>query len=253
MDKLALLGVLLAITAIYLGQTMEGGNFVSLINAPALLIVVGGSLGAIMIQAPLQVFRRSLAMLRWMFHPPMVRWKRSIHKVTVWSETARKEGILGLEDSMRREKDPFTKKAMQLLIDGREPETIRSTLEIDLETREEFEYAAAKVYEAMGGYAPTIGILGAVMGLIHVMENLSDPTNLGRGIAVAFVATIYGVGLANLFLIPLSKKFQSIVKNTMREKEMIMEGIICIASGENPRNIAVRLQAYNTDQYGSQT
>ena len=251
MDKLALLGALLAIIAIYLGQTMEGGHFTSLVNAPALLIVVGGSLGAIMIQVPLITFRRSLAMLSWILSPPKVQWKRSIHKVTAWSETARKEGILGLEDSLRREKDPFTKKAMQLLIDGREPETIRSTLEIDLETREDFDYAAAKVFEAMGGYAPTIGILGAVMGLIHVMENLSDPANLGKGIAVAFVATIYGVGLANLFLIPLSKKFQSIVKDTMREKEMIMEGIICIASGENPRNISVRLQAYDIDRYGS--
>jgi len=251
MDKLALLGALLAIIAIYLGQTMEGGSFTSLVNAPALLIVVGGSLGAIMIQVPLITFRRSLAMLSWVFNPPKVHWKRSIHKVTAWSETARKEGILGLEDSLRREKDPFTKKAMQLLIDGREPGTIRSTLEIDLETREDFDYAAAKVFEAMGGYAPTIGILGAVMGLIHVMENLSDPANLGKGIAIAFVATIYGVGLANLFLIPLSKKLQSIVKDTMREKEMVMEGIICIASGENPRNISVRLQAYDIGRYGS--
>ena len=249
MDKLALLGALLAVIAIFLGQTLEGGHFSSLLNAPALIIVVGGSLGAIMIQAPLQVFKRAIAMSSWVLNPPQIKWARSIQKIIVWSEIARKEGILGLEKSLGREDDPFTKKAMQLLIDGREPQTIRNTLEIDLETREDFDYAAAKVYESMGGYAPTIGIIGAVMGLIHVMENLSDPTNLGQGIAVAFVATIYGVGLANLVLIPVSKKLNSIIKDSIREKEMIMEGIICIASGENPRNISVRLQSYDISSY----
>lgn len=251
MDKLALLGALLAVVAISLGQTMEGGHFTSLLNAPALIIVVGGSLGAIMIQVPLQTFKRSITMLNWVLTPPKIQWAKSIHKIVIWSEIARKEGILGLEKSLSRENDPFTRKAMQLLIDGREPQTIRNTLEIDLETREDFDYAAAKVYESMGGYAPTIGIIGAVMGLIHVMENLSDPGNLGQGIAVAFVATIYGVGLANLVLIPISKKLKSIVKETIREKEMTMEGIICIASGENPRNITVRLQSYDISSYVS--
>jgi len=246
MDKLALLGAALITIVIYFGQTLEGGHISSLLNAPAFLIVVGGTVGAIMIQVPYAVFIRSVTMFRWVLSPPEIKWRQSIKKVIVWSEITRREGILGLEEFLRREKDPFTKKAMQLLVDGREPNTIRNTLEVEIETHEDLEYAAAKVYESMGGYAPTIGILGAVMGLIHVMGNLSDPASLGGGIATAFVATIYGVGLANLFLLPISKKLNSIVKEEMREKEMIMEGIVCIADGENPRNIAVRLQAYHS-------
>jgi len=245
MDRLVLFGTILIVGVIYLGQTLEGGSFSSLLNAPALIIVLGGTLGAVMIQAPARVFLRAITMFSWVVMPPNVRWRQSIKKVIMWSEITRRDGILGLEEFLRRETDPFTKKAMQLLVDGREPHTIRCALEIELETRENFEYSAAKVYESMGGYAPTIGILGAVMGLIHVMGNLSDPSVLGEGIATAFVATIYGVGFANLFFLPISKKLNSIVKESMREKEMIMEGLACIAEGENPRNIAVRLQAYN--------
>ena len=163
----------------------------------------------------------------------------------MWSELSRKEGILRLEKLIERESDWFVKKALQLLVDGREPLVIRQALEVEIDTYEESQLAAAKVYEAMGGYTPTLGILGAVMGLIHVMENLSDPTNLGQGIATAFVATIYGVGLANLFLIPISRKLQSIVRQNSLEKEMFMEGMILIAQGENPRNVSARLQAYN--------
>jgi len=245
MDILSLVGALIAVIALFLGQTLDGGHFSSLINAPALLIVVGGSLGAIMVQVPFDIFSRSLVMFRWIFFPPEINLDQSIKRIVTWGEIARREGILGLDKVAHSEADEFSRKAVQLLVDGREPAIIRSTLEVEIETIEEFDFTAAKVYESMGGYTPTLGILGAVMGLIHVMENLSDPTNLGAGIATAFVATIYGVGLANLFLIPVSKKLKRIVMTQSREKEMIMEGLICIADGENPRNISVRLQAYN--------
>ena len=245
MDILSLIGALIAVIALFLGQTLDGGHFSSLINAPALLIVVGGSLGAIMVQVPLDIFSRSIVMFRWIFFPPEIDLDKSIKQIVSWGEIARREGLLGLDKSTQNEKNDFSRKAVQLLVDGREPNIIRSTLEVEIETIEEFDFTAAKVYESMGGYTPTLGILGAVMGLIHVMENLSDPTNLGAGIATAFVATIYGVGLANLFLIPVSKKLKRIVTNQSREKEMIMEGLICIAQGENPKNIAIRLQAYN--------
>ncbi|MDH3326668.1 MAG: flagellar motor protein [Gammaproteobacteria bacterium] len=245
MDILSLIGALIAIIALFLGQTLDGGSFSSLINAPALLIVVGGSLGAIMVQVPVELFVRATVMFRWVFFPPTIDLNKSINRIVTWSEIARREGILGLDKATQNETDIFSRKAVQLLVDGRDPSIIRSTLEVEIETEEEFDFAAAKIYESMGGYTPTLGILGAVMGLIHVMENLSDPGNLGAGIATAFVATIYGVGLANLFLIPVSKKLKRIVMNKSREKEMIMEGLICIAQGENPRNIFVRLQAYN--------
>ncbi len=245
MDILSLLGALIAVIALFLGQTLDGGQFSSLINAPALLIVVGGSLGAVMVQAPFDIFSRAISMFRWIFFPPTVNLEKSIARIVRWGEIARREGILGLDKATQKETDHFSRKALQLLVDGRDPAIIRSTLEVEIETVEEFDYTAAKIYESMGGYTPTLGILGAVMGLIHVMENLADPANLGAGIATAFVATIYGVGLANLFLIPVSKKLKRIVMTRSREKEMIMEGFICIAQGENPRNISVRLQAYS--------
>ena len=245
MDILSLIGALIAVIALFLGQTLDGGHFSSLINAPALLIVVGGTLGAIMVQVPFDIFSRAIVMFRWVFIPPTVDLNKSINRIVRWGDIARREGILGLDKATRGETDMFSRKAVQLLVDGRDPSIIRSTLEVEIETAEEFDFSAAKVYESMGGYTPTLGILGAVMGLIHVMENLSDPGNLGAGIATAFVATIYGVGLANLFLIPVSKKLKRIVMTQSREKEMIMEGLICIAQGENPRNISVRLQAYN--------
>jgi len=245
MDILSLIGALVAVIALFLGQTLDGGHFSSLLNMPALLIVVGGSLGAIMVQVPAELFSRAIVMFRWIFFPPSVDLDKSIERIVRWGEIARREGILGLDKVSQKEEASFSRKAVQLLVDGRDPSVIRSTLEVEIETVEEFDFSAAKIYESMGGYAPTLGILGAVMGLIHVMENLKDPGNLGAGIATAFVATIYGVGLANLFLIPVSKKLKRLVMEQSREKEMIMEGLICIAQGENPRNIAVRLQAYN--------
>jgi chemotaxis protein MotA len=133
---------------------------------------------------------------------------------------------------------------MQLLVDGSEPEAIRATLEVELDNREQHDMLAAKVFEAMGGYAPTIGIIGAVMGLIHVMQNLADPGRLGSGIATAFVATIYGVGLANLFLLPFGSKMKTLAMRKSQYQEMVIEGIVAIAEGENPRNIESRLQGY---------
>ena len=153
-------------------------------------------------------------------------------------------GLLGLENLDPQGVDPFAQKGLQLLVDGSEPETIRSILETEVDSKEHFEMQSAKVWEGMGGFSPTIGILGAVMGLIHVMGNLSDPSQLGAGIAVAFVATIYGVGAANLILIPAGNKLKAIVAERSRFREMIMEGIISIAEGENPRNIEVKLQGY---------
>ena len=161
-----------------------------------------------------------------------------------WSNIARKEGLLGLEQVVEEESDPFSQKGLQLLVDGSEPETIRATLEVDLGAREQRDTRAAKVYEGMGGYCPTIGIIGAVMGLIHVMGNLADPSKLGGGIAVAFVATIYGVVLANLIFLPAANNLKGVVSDQAQFREMVIEGIVAIAEGENPRNIEVRLLGY---------
>lgn len=244
MDVLSLIGVILAFVAILGGNYLEGGHAAALLNGPAALIVIGGTLGAALLQAPVSVFKRALVILRWIFFPPRIDLVGGIEHVVGWSMTARKEGLLGLEAMADTETDPFARKGLQLLVDGAEPEAIRSILEVDLYTQEGRDIQAAKVYESMGGYAPTIGIIGAVMGLIHVMGNLADPSKLGNGIAVAFVATIYGVGFANLLLLPIGNKLKAVAQRQSRYREMLLEGILSIAEGENPRSIELKLQGF---------
>ncbi len=244
MDILTLLGVVVALGAIIGGNLMEGGHTESLMQLTAFLIVFGGTVGALMIQSQLSIFLRAMKLVSWLVMPPKLAPGEAIEKIVNWSNIARKEGLLGLETITETEDDPFARKGLQLLVDGSEPETIRTILEVELSTKEHTDTQAAKVYEAMGGYSPTIGILGAVMGLIHVMNNLADPSKLGSGIAVAFVATIYGVGLANLFFLPMANKLKSVIHDQTQFREMVIEGIISIAEGENPRNIESKLQGY---------
>lgn len=244
MDGLTLLGIAVAFTAVLAGQAFEGGHAASLVNLPALLIVLGGSMGAMMIQAPISVFRRAIFMLRWAVIPPNFGSEKVIAKFVNWGNVSRREGLLGLEGSLRTEKERFIHKGLQMLVDGKDPSFIRSALEVEIDIKERFDLAAAKIFESMGGYTPTIGILGAVMGLIQVMENLSDPGKLGHGIATAFVATIYGVGLANLLLLPLSNKLKAHVMRNRNYQEMLLEGLVSIAEGENPKNIESRLRSF---------
>ena len=244
MDILTIIGIFLALGAILGGNMLEGGHIDSLLQLTAFVIVIGGTVGAIMVQTPLPVFLRSLKMLVWTFLPPKLAQAEAIEKIVNWSNIARKEGLLGLEPLTESEPEPFSRKGLQLLVDGSEPDTIRSILEVELDSQEHMDTQAAKVFEGMGGYSPTIGIIGAVMGLIHVMNNLADPSKLGSGIAVAFVATIYGVGLANIFFLPLGNKLKSSIHKQSKFREMIIEGIIAIAEGENPRNIETKLKGY---------
>ncbi|GBL59939.1 flagellar motor protein [Pseudomonas citronellolis] len=241
---LSLVGLILALVAIIGGNFLEGGHISALANGPAALIVVGGTLAAALVQTPVLVLKRALSLLRWIVLPPKVDLPGGINRVVGWSMTARKEGLLGLETIADAEPDPYARKGLQLLVDGVEPEAIRSILEVDLFNQEGRDLQAAKVFEAMGGYAPTIGIIGAVMGLIHVMGNLADPSQLGNGIAVAFVATIYGVGMANLLLLPVGNKLKSLVMRQSSYREMLMEGLLSIAEGENPRSIELKLQGF---------
>jgi chemotaxis protein MotA len=244
MDVLSIIGVVIACGAIVVGQYLEGGHLGTLLNGPAILIVGGGTIGATMIQSSMSVFLRALRMAVWIFHPPVQSMSNALEKLLDWSRVARREGLLGLEVLVDNENDTFLQKGLQLLVDGSEPDAIRDTLEIEIAAREHRDFAAANVYQGMGGYAPTIGIIGAVMGLIHVMGNLADPNELGGGIAVAFVATIYGVGLANLFFLPTCNKLKSIVRRQTQFREMMTEGLVAIADGENPRIIEMRLQSF---------
>jgi chemotaxis protein MotA len=244
MDILSFIGIIIALAAILGGNILEGGHTYSLVQLTAFVIVGGGTLGAILLQVQMNVFARAMKMTLWIFFPPKISSEDAIQKIVDWSNIARKEGLLGLEAIAETETDPFSSKGLQLLVDGSEPEVIRNILEVEVDVKEHFDTQAAKVYEGMGGYSPTIGIIGAVMGLIHVMNNLADPSKLGPGIAVAFVATIYGVGLANLFFLPMASKLKSVIHQQIQFREMVVEGIISIAEGENPRNIETKLQGY---------
>ncbi len=244
MDIMTVIGIVVGLVAILGGNLMEGGHTESLMIFTAFFIVFGGTLGAVMVQTPLAVFTLSMKRMRWMFMPPKTNKKEMIAKIVGWSQLARKEGLLSLQSIAEAEQDSFSRNGLQMLADGGEPETIRGILEVEMSMTETRELAAAKVWEGFGGYSPTIGIIGAVMGLIHVMNNLADPAALGPGIAVAFVATIYGVGLANLFFLPTASKLKSIVNSQAQYREMIVDGLVAIAEGENPRNIDSKLQCY---------
>ena len=244
MDILSLIGLVLAACAILIGAVLKGAGIQSLLSGAAFMIVVVGTIASICIQTPLHVMKRALAILPWVFSPPAVERDSMIKKMVEWSNTARKQGLLGLEALIERERDDFVRKGLQLVVDGSEPEIIRSVMEVDLHNRETADTRAAKVFEGMGIYAPTLGIIGAVLGLMAVMQNLADPAKLGHGIAAAFVATIYGIGFANLFFLPVASKLKVAIQGMSQAREMVIEGMISIAQGENPRSIEAKLQGY---------
>ena len=245
MDALTFLGIIVSFGAILIGQYIEGGHIHSLLNLPAFLIVLGGTIGASMVQTPGKVFRSALSVLTWVFIPPVTNFDAARTNITNMAKKSRQFGLIALEESIDKEPDMIIKKGIELLVVGIDKLTIRHILEQELTQMEEYALQNAKVYEAMGGYAPTIGILGAVLGLIHVMQNLSDPGTLGAGIAVAFVATIYGVGMANLLFLPIANKLKAIVSRQVLYYEMIIEGVVAIAGGESPNIIALKLKNYD--------
>jgi len=244
MDMISVFGLILGVSAIVVGQLLEGGHVQSLVQPTALFIVVGGTVGAVMLQSPISVFLSGVRMAKWVFFPPRLSKDALMERIDQWSHIARKEGLLALENQAQDLDDPFMAKGLQLLVDGAEPERLREVLEVEIDSYADQLRMGARVWESAGGYAPTIGILGAVMGLIHVMENLSDPTKLGAGIAVAFVATIYGVGFANLMFLPIGKKLMANIARLVTIREMFVDGLVGIANGDNPRIIESRLQGY---------
>ena len=244
MDILSLIGLVLAACAILIGAILKGAGIQSLLSGAAFMIVIVGTIAAICVQTPLHVMKRMLSILPWVFRPPTVERDAMIKRMVEWSNTARKQGLLGLESLIERERDEFVRKGLQLVVDGSEPDIIRSVMEVDLHTREQADNRAAKVLEGMGVYAPTLGIIGAVLGLMAVMQNLADPAKLGHGIAAAFVATIYGIGFANLFFLPVAGKLKGIVAEQTQVRGMIIEGVVSIVLGENPRAIESKLRGF---------
>lgn len=244
MDWSSLVGIAVALAGILLGHTVEGGHLSSLFQPAAFMIVLMGTFGAVLLQTSPKNFISGVLMARQVFTLPVDDRQAVAKRAIGWSLYARKEGIFMLESHMRKETEPFIIKGLRLMIDGTPPEKIREVCAIDLYFYEMKLRNAAKIWDAAGGYAPTVGILGAVLGLIHVMENLSDPGRLGSGIAVAFVATIYGVGLANLVFLPIANKLKYHIQSEMKRREMLINAWVSIANGDHPRIVEERLDAY---------
>jgi chemotaxis protein MotA len=223
------------------GQFLEGGRIASLLQPAAFMIVMISTMGAVLLQSRLPVFIRGIKMLRWMVSMPPDMSRKNVQDALIWSVVARREGFLSLERYMESSHDPFIGKGLRLVIDGIDPDRLKDILDVDISFYEMEQRQAIKIWEAAGGYSPTIGILGAVLGLIHVMENLTDPSKLGSGIAVAFVATIYGVGLANLFFLPVSNKLKEVVSKEVIRREMLADIFYSIAQGDSPRIVEERL------------
>lgn len=244
MDVLSIVGFVLAMVALIGGSILKGSGVAALWGPAAFVIVIVGTLGSITVQTPMKTFKHGMKMAKWIFKPPALEGAALIARIVEWSNAARKQGLLALEGSIATESDAFVRKGLQMLVDGAEPESIRNTLETEMQAKEHFDLMGAKVWEGMGIYAPTLGIIGAVMGLMAVMQNLADPSKLGHGISAAFIATIYGIASANLFFLPMASKLKGVVGDQTRVREMIIEGLIAISQGENPRVIETKLQGF---------
>jgi chemotaxis protein MotA len=244
MDIATLLGLVIGLTAILVGQVLEGGHISQIVQPTAALIVLGGTLGATLVSFPTQDIVHALRAFPQLFGDVTSDFRRLIHEIVEIAAIARKEGVLAVEGQREKVSNPLLKKTLKYVIDGYEPQAVREIIEAEIDHALEEEEAAAKVYESAGGFAPTIGIIGAVLGLIHVMSQLDDPSKIGSGIAVAFVATVYGVGIANLFLIPAGSKLKRKAAIRALSKEIVKIGVTGIQEGLNPHFLREKLEVY---------
>jgi chemotaxis protein MotA len=242
-DLATLSGIALALGGILGGLILEKGSFQDVAQGTAFMIVMGGTFGAVLVTTPLSVVLKAFRGLKGVFFERADNASAAIDALIQFASRARKNGIVSLEAEAAATPDPFLRKALNLAVDGTDLQEIRKMMETDISMSEQAAEAEAKVWESAGGYAPTIGIIGAVLGLIHVMENLSDPTKLGGGIATAFVATVYGVGIANIVLLPIATKLKRKLTLERERKNLICEGVLAIQEGLNPRVLEEKLRA----------
>jgi chemotaxis protein MotA len=247
MDKATIIGLLLAAAALLGGHFLEGGSLGMILQITAMVIVFGGTFGAVFISFPPSQLRQAWREFHQIFREPEDNGPAYLARIVEFAYRARREGMLSLEPDLPRINDPFFRRGLQLVIDGHNFQKVREVLEVELGQMEETGLAPARVFDTAGGYAPTIGILGAVLGLIQVMQHLTEPAKLGTGVAVAFVATIYGVASANLFFLPVSHKLRLRHQRRMRVKEMMLLGILGLAHGDHPRLIEEKLRGFLTD------
>jgi chemotaxis protein MotA len=246
-DKASLSGIVLAIGGIVAGLLLEGGNFRQILQPTAAMIVFGGTLGAVMLQFPMSVVLHSLRRLGSVFMTPKSNPQFTVRRLVQYAQKARREGIVSLDADLAAIEDPFLKKSLMLAVDGTEPDELRKIMELELDNQAEYEEQVPQVFEAAGGFAPTIGIIGAVLGLIQVMQHLDKIDEVGRGIAVAFVATIYGVGSANLLYLPVSGKMKLRIREEQITREMTLEGVASILEGMNPHMLETKLLGFLVD------
>jgi chemotaxis protein MotA len=243
MDLTTVGGILFGFGMILLGQLLEGGHVGSIVQDTAAIIVFGGTIGAVMVSFPLKDFMRGVKMFKLALLDRKQDLSAITRQIVELAGIARRDGVLALEGRLPDIQDPFLKKALSYVVDGVDVGVTRSSLEASIDAEHGENMVGAKVWEAAGGYAPTIGIIGAVLGLIHVMENLSDPSKLGGGIAVAFVATVYGVASANIIFLPIANKLKRKLSIAMERKVVITEGVLAIQEGLNPRVLEEKLRA----------
>ncbi len=244
MDIATIIGLVMGFGAVIGGQILEGGHIAAIIQPTAAIIVLGGSFGASFISFPIGTILQSVKDVKKVLFTASMNNEAVIKEIINYAAKARRNGLISLEQEAQTVKDPFTKKGITLVVDGIDPQKLADTLETELESFEEHSKGSAEFFEAAGGYAPTIGIIGAVLGLIHVMNNLADTSKLGEGIAVAFVATIYGLMTANIICLPFASKLKIRIKDEILQKKMIIEGLTSIQNGENPHFIEQKLRAF---------
>ncbi len=243
-DFASVAGLCVAGCGIMGGLLLEGGKFSDVGQFTAAMIVVGGTAGALMVTTPLPLLISAVKKLSHVFWDSTPSNESAIAQILTLAGRARKEGLVSLERDTDSIADPFLRKALGLAVDGTDLQDLREIMELEIDLTERRGEAEARVFEAAGGYAPTIGIIGAVLGLIQVMKHLEDIEGVGKGIAVAFVATVYGVALANVFLLPAANKLKSRLQQRIQMKELVLEGVISIAEGLNPKLIQSKLEAF---------
>jgi len=251
MDIASIGGILVAIGMILLGQHLEGGHVGSVLQLTAALIIFGGTAGAVMVAFPMKKLGVGMRMAKLAFADKKADLGALARQIVEFASVARRDGVLALEGKLGEVEDPFLRRALQFVVDGVDASVTRDTLEAAIEADFEEHVVGAKVWETAGGFAPTIGILGAVLGLIHVMENLADPSKLGGGIATAFVATVYGVGSANIFFLPMANKIKLKLNAEKERKTLIAEGVLSIQEGINPRVLEEKLRAFTGEEAGA--
>lgn len=244
MDKSSFGGVLLAVVGILAGLIMEGGNLGQILQPTAAMIVLGGTMGAVLLQFPINTVIAAFRSLGNVFGAPRKQNNELINLLLSFANKARRNGVVSLDADLKTIHDPFLRRALMLAVDGTEPSELRKIMQVSMDSTMEREEQLPMVFESAGGFCPTIGILGAVIGLIQVMQHLDNMQEVGRGIAVAFVATIYGVGLANLFFLPFAGKMRIRIRDGQRHREMMLEGVISIIEGMNPRMLEVKLGGF---------